>query len=112
MMGMFISVRDWRTFQHYDPSKRQPPWIKHYTELLSNDDYLGLTLRLRGILAGIWLAYAESRCKLGANPAKLGRLLGDDSVRTRDLNSLNRAGFIDIVASKELAEGYQEARAC
>jgi hypothetical protein len=103
----WISVRGWRRFQHYDPAKRQPPWIKAYTELMSDDAYLGLSLRLRGILHGIWLAYAESRCALGANPVRLGLILGDSSVRTRDLARLNHAGFIEFVASKALAEGYR-----
>lgn len=109
--GKWISVRNWRSFQHYDPSKRIPPWIKNYTELLDTEEYLGLGFRLRGLLHGIWLEYAASRCQLGASPATLGRRLGDDSVRTRDLETLNHAGFIDIVASKTLAEGYQAASA-
>lgn len=30
----YVRVANWRTFQHYDPSKRTPPWIKQYTALL------------------------------------------------------------------------------
>lgn len=99
----------WRRFQHYDPSKRQPPWIKTYTDLLDNEEYLALSLRLRGILAGIWLAYASSRSQLGSNPARIGLRIGDSSVRARDIQALCDAGFLRIVASKALAEGYHDA---
>ena len=108
-MDGWISVRNWRKFQHYDPAKRQPPWIKTYTELLDEDDYAGLTLRQRGLLHGVWLAYARSRCGLRAS--RVGLMVGDDTVKKRDLDALNHAGFIDIVASKTLAEGYHDASA-
>lgn len=108
-MTAYISVRNWRNFQHYDPAKRTPPWIKVYTELLDDEDYLQLTVRQRGILHGIWLLYAESRSKLGSNAARLGRRLGDPSVRRRDLDALEQAGFITFVASAALAEGYHVA---
>jgi len=107
----WISVIGWRSFQHYDPAKRQPPWIKLYTELLDDEEYLALTPRLRGILAGIWLAYASSRSQLGSNPARIGLRIGDSSVRARDISALCDAGFIAIVASKTLAEGYHDASA-
>jgi hypothetical protein len=105
----WVSVVGWRRFQHYDPSKRQPPWIKTYTELLDDEDYLKLTARQRAILHGIWLAYASSRCELGASPVRLASRLGLDGVQRRDLDSLSSAGFIEIVASKTLAEGYHDA---
>ena len=107
----WISVCGWRRFQHYDPAKRQPPWIKSYVELLDDEDYLALTPRLRGILHGIWLAYAASRSQLGSNPARIGLRIGDNSVRARDIEALCDAGFIEIVASKALAEGYHAASA-
>jgi hypothetical protein len=105
----WISVRNWRKFQHYDPAKRQPPWIKVYNELLDEDAYASLTLRQRGLLHGIWMAYARSRC--GLRVARVGLMVGDDTVRIRDIEALNHAGFIDIVASKTLAEGYHDASA-
>jgi hypothetical protein len=105
----WISVRNWRKFQHYDPAKRQPPWIKVYNELLDEDAYASLTLRQRGLLHGIWMAYARSRC--GLRVARVGLMVGDDTVRIRDIEALNHAGFIEIVASKTLAEGYHDASA-
>ena len=103
----WISVRNWRKFQHYDPAKRNIIWIKTYTELLDDEAYLALPLRLRGLLHGLWLAYARS--DLGSSPAVLGRKLGDSTVRQRDLEALQQAGFISIVASKTLASRYHIA---
>lgn len=108
-MSGWISVCGWRKFQHYDPAKRQPPWIKAYTDLLDNENYLALSSRQRGILHGIWLAYAAARCELGSSPARVGLRIGDPTVRSRDILSLCDAGFLAIVASKALAEGYHDA---
>jgi hypothetical protein len=107
---MWISVRNWRKFQHYDPAKRIPPWIKNLTELMSNDSYLGLSLHQRGVLHGIWMEYARARCQLPASTSTLTRRLGERVTRPT-LIALIDAGFIDFVASKLLAEGYQDASA-
>jgi hypothetical protein len=42
MSDGYISVRNWRRFQHYDPAVRIPPWVKTYTELLADEAYLSL----------------------------------------------------------------------
>lgn len=108
-MSGFIAIRNWRKFQHYDPAKRRPLWIKNYTELLDDENYLKLSSRQRGILHAIWLAAASTRSVLGSSPARLGRIIGDPTVRRRDITSLSHAGYIRIFASKELAERYQDA---
>lgn len=99
----FIVVPRWDEFQHY--KDRDPKWIKNYTRLLASREYLNLSLRLRGILHGIWLAYAASGRELGASPAEVGLMLGDTSVRMRDLISLEKAGFVQLL----LAPRYQDA---
>lgn len=106
----WISVRKWRTFQHYDPAKRVPPWIKNATDLMANDAYLSLTTHRALMLHRLWLEYASSRCELSDDTLRLSRRLGMKVTRA-DLESLNHAGFIDIVASKALAEGYHGASA-
>jgi hypothetical protein len=106
----WISVRHWRRFQHYDPEKRQPPWIKNYTELTRSDEYLSLGASERAILHGIWLEYASSQCALRFDPVLIGRRL-NLRVRKQHLVSLCDAGFLDVVASKTLADGYQSASA-
>lgn len=106
----WISVVGWRKFQHYDPEKRVPPWIKNHTDLMANDEYLALTEHRALMLHRLWLEYASSRCELADDTLRLSRRLGMKVTR-RDLESLNHAGFIDIVASKALAEGYHGASA-
>lgn len=108
----YISVRNWtgsKGFQHYDPTKRGlPPWIKNYTRLLQDDDYLELSEHCALILHRLWLAYAQSACRLPADTRKLSQRLAVRVTKSH-LDSLNHAGFIDIVASKELADGYHSA---
>jgi hypothetical protein len=93
-------------FQHY--KNRDPIWIKNYTRLLSKDEYLALSGHRRGVLHGIWLAYATSRRRLPHETLTLTRRLGL-KVTTADLASLNHAGFIEVVASDVLAERLQDA---
>ena len=104
----WISVRNWRRFQHYDPAKRQPPWIKLYTELLADPAWLDLSGNDRAVLCCLWLEYASSRCRLRADTRSLTRQL-NLRVTSATLERLNHAGFIAIVASKTLAEGYHDA---
>ena len=104
----WISVRNWRNFQHYDPAKRQPPWIKVYTELMSDEAWLALSGNDRSVLCCIWLEYASSRCRLRADTRSLTRQL-NLRVTKATLTRLNHAGYIDIVASNTLADGYHGA---
>lgn len=106
----WISIRNWRRFQHYDPAKRVPPWIKAYTELMDDAAYLELTEHCALVLHRLWLTYASARCQLPLTTSTLSRQLGLRVMR-RDLERLCDAGFIAIVASKMLAEGYHDASA-
>lgn len=104
----WIVVPNWGDFQHY--KDRDPTWIKFYTRLMSDAEYMRLSFRLRGILGGIWLLYAASDGQvLGSSPAQLGRMIGGEEVRTRDIEALVHAGFIQLSASKPLALRYQVA---
>jgi len=107
-MSGWISVVGWRRFQHYDPAKRTPPWIKNYTELMADDDYLGLSEHRALVLHRLWLEYASSRCRLRLDTRSLSRRLGL-RVTSADMKALCDAGFLAIVASKALAEGYHDA---
>lgn len=93
-------------FQHY--KNRDPIWIKNYTRLLSKDEYLELSAHTRGVLHGIWMAYATSRRRLLGDTLTLSRRLGV-KVFKRDIVSLNHAGFIEFVASDVLAKRLQDA---
>lgn len=94
----WLIVPNWEKFQHY--GDRNPPWIKLYTKLLSNPDFLDLTLAERGLLMSIWVTYAS--CSGLVTVKLLSR-----TVRARygahTLIRLNHAGFLYWSASKPLA---------
>lgn len=94
----WIIVRNWDRFQHY--KNRQPPWIKNYTGLLQDPDYLQLTPAERALLHGIWLAFAQAD---GQMRARSLQVLVGMRVGTVQLFSLNHAGWIEFSASKPLA---------
>ena len=97
----YIIVRNWQRFQHY--SDRDPPWIKNYTRLLSDENYLGLTVHRRAMLHALWLEYARSGQELSENTLRMSRRLAM-KVTMRDLEALNHAGFIEFsLAPKALA---------
>jgi len=94
----WIIVPHWDRFQHY--TDRNPPWIKAYTELLHNDDWLALTDAQRGVLLTVWLEFAASCGQLRVSRMSLKTR---SQTLQRTLEALNHAGFIQVVASKPLA---------
>jgi hypothetical protein len=103
----YIVIPNWPKFQHY--KDRLPPWIKLYLELLHKPEWRRLSLRDRGLLTGIWLAYAEANGRLQVRDvfwmfdsegcsAGVARVL-----RSRCLRRLNHAGFIAFSASTPLS---------
>jgi hypothetical protein len=73
--------------------------------LLQDPDYRDLTPAERGLLHGIWLAYAQADGEL-----RTGSLHDACSMRTGTLQlfSLNQAGFIEFSASKPLAQRQRQ----
>lgn len=109
----WIVIPNWEKFQHY--KDRGPKWIKNYTRLLSNDDYLMLTGNRRALLHGLWLVFASSG--LGDDLSEtcvrldvqlLNRRLGL-AAKMADYEALNHAGFIALSASKPLSKRNQVA---
>lgn len=105
MSDRWIVIPRWEDFQHRDAMRSSvPKWIKNYTQLLSSDEYLELTLMQRGMLHGLWLMYAQSRSKgISEYRARtvLSTKLGGEQRHFRDnLTSLEQAGFIEIRASR------------
>ena len=98
-MSRWVVVPNWHRFQHYGMARR-PPWIKNYTALLHDDDYLDLTLASRGLLHGIWLAYADRRGHLREGPDLSSTLQA--KVLEKTLAPLNHAGLVEFSASKPL----------
>lgn len=109
----FIWMNGWERFQTFQTKRGKlwtPPWIKVYSTLLENPDYLDLPPRRRSILVGLWLVFgrcpAGGRLVLGSSLAQIGRIIADDSVRKRDLDSLNHAGWIDFCSRTVLEQRW------
>lgn len=104
----WIVVRNWERFQHPDTLRGEgiPPWFRVYTKLVHNPDFAGLTELERGLLLTIWVEFCASDGQLTVRSLSKcchGR------VRTRSLDALIHAGFIQVVASRPLASRKQHA---
>lgn len=102
---LWVIVPNWEKFQHY--KDRTPVWLKVHLELFERDDYLELTPTARALLHCIWAHYALARGVLRAS-----RVQGACNLRAtrQHWESLNRAGFIQLSASKPLALAHARAR--
>lgn len=109
----YLVVPNWTKFQHY--GNRRAQWIKNYTALLHHDDYMDLPLAARGLLHGVWLLTAEAGNGRVPNSIQyLSRRLavtnqGDASHLRKNLELLIQAGFLEVSASKALAERYRQS---
>lgn len=108
-----ITIPRWEDFQHY--KRRDPPWLRVYTRLHSDDKYLDLSGHQRGVLLGLWIEYARSGASTQIDGSYLEVSLKSLSsrlnlvIKLRDLEALNHAGFIRLDASKTLAKSKQDA---
>lgn len=117
MAERWIVVPNWERFQHYGTARR-PIWIKNYTALIRKSEYRDLTLSDRGLLHGIWLAYAEYEGRL--RPKEVAEVIhrpdGTSTERAHKLHTfrtierLNHAGFLDFVASRPLLLDLKEPK--
>lgn len=103
MSERYIEIRNWDKFQHKDVWRKsggRPPWIKAYTALLHDDDWLGLSDAQRGILLGLWLMYASAGRSVYETSAR--HLLSTNKASSRhflgNLEALCDAGFIEFVS--------------
>jgi hypothetical protein len=98
----WIVVNNWERFQHLDVTRSgsgSPVWIKNYTRLMNDDDYLALSPNRVAILHRLWLEYASSSARVRADTRWLSRRLFL-RVTTKDLEALNHAGFISFSTRK------------
>lgn len=91
-----IVIKNWEKFQHYHD--RRPPWVKLYTSLLDDLEYLGMSDRAQLHLIKLWLLAARLGHPLPAKPALLAGKIGVKSVALKELLS---AGFISEVDASE-----------
>jgi hypothetical protein len=103
----WIIIPGWDTFQHY--KDKDPGWIKAYTSLLHKDEYLRLTGHQRGVLHGLWLAYASAHCQLRLDTASLTRQLAL-RVSSATLEALTNAGFIEVSSRRRIAQIREEKK--
>lgn len=94
----WLIVPNWGKFQHY--RNRNPAWIKVYSQLLHDPDYLGLSLASKGLLVLVWLSYSSTDEQLTVRSL---RRLARDKFGFPQLLALNHAGFLSWSASKPLA---------
>lgn len=100
MTDGWIVIPRWDEFQHRDMARSTvPPWIKLYTKLMGDDEFRALSFHRRGILVSLWLEYAAARRQLRGGTLTLTRRLGQRVTRA-DIDSLSRAGFIEVSASR------------
>jgi hypothetical protein len=101
----YIYVRNWERFQHY--KTRRPPWIKMYVDLLGNDEWLSLRPSDVKLLCALWmLAGVHGNGRVRADE----KWLKEQAKAPRSsLKSLSDAGFIEVRASKALAQRYHDA---
>ena len=69
-----FAVRNWQKFQHY--RDRNPPWIKVYTELLDNAEFLALPEASNGLLMACCLLAAKRGNRIPTETKALKVLLG------------------------------------
>jgi hypothetical protein len=97
-MDQWIIIPNWDRYQHY--KDRDPTWIKVYTELAHNPDWIALTLPQRGLIVTVWLLYARGNGQLRAEDV---RITGHIRSLHAQLETLNDAGFLQLSASRPLA---------
>ena len=107
-MTAHIEVRNWERFQHY--KKRNPPWIKLYTELLDDYELMELDPRLRWVAIAMLLLAGRTDNKIPAKLPALRNRLWMADLTPADVEKLASVGFIVLSqdASKVLARCYAQ----
>jgi len=102
------TVRNWTNFQHY--TKRNPPWIKLHTALLTSKDWVVLDDASRVLAIAIMLLASKNEGKVPADKGYLHRVAYLNNVP--DFTPLIKCGFLvpcEQVASGLLADARPEA---
>lgn len=112
MEARYLRVKKWAEFQHYDPTKRRPPWIKFYNTLLdSGDPFMELSEAEQWQLVRIWLVASRSEAlTLDESGVVVPAVVDDEhslrrstmSLRPLPLAKFIRLGWLIPVAASEL----------
>ena len=105
----YIKVVNFEKYQHYDPKKRRPPWIKLYNSLLDDYEFGCLQDASKMLAIGLWLLASRCNNKIPCDPKWISEQL--HLTEKVDLECLVSAGFITISgdASNMLATCKQNA---
>lgn len=85
----FLLIKNWGAFQHY--KERRPPWIKLYTHLLDDLDYLRLSDAAQAGLPRVWLLAARLGHPL---PYDLDLIAGKAVIKKKALLELIECGWL------------------
>lgn len=103
MADRFFSIRNWEKFQHY--TKRNPPWIRLYKDLLRDRGYQSLSDTTRSHLVGLFLLASQHDNRIPDDQVWLRHELCTKVAI--DLKALTASGWIVFEtedASKVLAQ--------
>lgn len=92
-----LRVRNWERFQHYKSKEAPPPWIKLYTDTLTNYDFLKLAEADRYKLIGVWMLAAKTGNIIPNDPVFVARCIGCKKV---NLDLFVAHGFLEVVYSE------------
>jgi len=90
----YLKIRNWDEFQHY--KKRNPPWIKMHSSLLSSYEFSCLHDASKAHLLLIWLLAAKTNNQIPNDPAWIQKQIGSEE--KPDVKLMIELGFIDLSA--------------
>lgn len=102
MSGGYLRVKNWARFQHY--SKRQPPWIKLYNDLIgAGDDFGHLGELEQWQLVRIWMeASKSSKFTLDESGRVVPVIPNDEQAIRRAIQTLKRVPLAKFVQEGRL----------
>jgi hypothetical protein len=92
----YLQVKNWERFQHYKNKDNPPPWIKLYSDLLTNYEFLQLSEQERYQLIGIWLLASKTRGRIPEDASYVARCIG---TKRLDLRYFLSRGWLEEVYS-------------
>lgn len=99
MSAEYLRVKNWREFQHYDPLKRRPPWIKfHNTVLDPGTDFQYLSEMEQWQLVRLWLIASRSDLITLDEDGKVVQVIpNDEAILRRSAMTLKRIPLAKFV---------------
>ena len=87
----YLRIRNFAKFQHY--RDRNPPWIKLYTALLDDIDFMSVPDDLKWPVIGLFLLASKLENKIPANEDYLRNRL---SIKRLDIQRLTATSFVEL----------------